>query len=106
MPSKTHQLRDLARHLFAQFVWTLLARTPQNGGTYWELKRLRPVELLVLLIPFSLYAVAGVWLYLFFPRHLIPVAAPAFAVGALFPVTLAGTTLLLSHVIDWRHYHR
>lgn len=105
MPSKKRQLRSLARHLFARFVWLFLARTPRNGATYWELKRLEAKELLVLLIPFGMYATAGVWLYLTFPRHLLPVAIPAFAVGAMFPVTLAGSTLLLSRVIDWRHYH-
>ncbi|WP_232688418.1 hypothetical protein [Halobacterium zhouii] len=104
MPSKRREFTNLAQYVFARFVWLFLARNPR-GGAYAELKRLRITEWVVLLIPFGMLVSAGVWLHLFLPRKLVPLAGAVMGLSLLVGVALAASTVVLAWLVDWHHYY-
>lgn len=75
-------------------------RDPRHDRTYGDLKRLRPAEAAVLLVPLACYTVVAAWVYVYFPRELVPLAGSVYAAGAFLGGTLVASTVVMNRVLE------
>ena len=106
MPSKTRQLLSLVQYLVARVLWIPITGNPRHNRTYGELKRLRPREAFVHLIPFFVYVGIATWVYFFFPRDLLPVAGSVYGAGILLGGSLIMTTVVVNQIVKLQHRAR
>ena len=105
MPSKSRQLYYLGLSVLGWFLWLPFTGNPRHDRTWGELKRLRPREVAVMLVPLACYAGIGVWVYLFFPRGLYVWAGSVYAIGLLLGGSVIAFTVVTTKIIDWSHVH-
>ncbi|WP_336036788.1 hypothetical protein [Halobacterium yunchengense] len=101
MPSKRRQVYYLGIRVAAWLLWLPLTGDLRHGRTYGELRRLRPREVLVLLVPLGCYALVGGWLYLAFPPELYAWAGAVVVTGLVLGGTLVASTVVTAKVADW-----
>ncbi|WP_232701582.1 hypothetical protein [Halobacterium wangiae] len=102
MPSTVKQLHYLGLRVLAWVAWLPFTGNLRHGRTWGELKRLRPREVVVLLVPLACYAGVATWLYLFFPVELYVWTGSVWGVGVLLGGSLIAFTTGLTRVIDWQ----
>lgn len=105
MPSKVQQLYYLCLQVLAWLLWLPFTGNLHHGRSWGELKRLRPWQAALLLVPLACYVGVATWLYLFFPPDLAVWAGSVYAIGLALAGTLFGFSLATAKVIDWSHVY-
>jgi len=100
VPSKRRQLRYLLFRLIGWLAWLPLTGNPWHDRTYGDLKRLGPKRAVVLLVPLACYAAVAAWVYLYFPRTLVPFAGSALAVGFALGGTLVASSVVATKLVE------
>jgi hypothetical protein len=106
MPSKLRELYCLCLKVAAVLLWAPFTGTLRHGRTWGELKRLRPREAVVMLVPLGAYGLAAGYLLLFVPESVLPWAVFVWALGLVLGGTLILGSTVTSKFFDWRLSHQ
>lgn len=100
MPSTIRQVRQLSIHLAVWLIWLPLTGKLRHNRTYGELKRLRPTQVVAMLLPFASFVTIGAWVYVFFPQELLPWVGLIFVGAFIVGGVLVFSTLAINRVLS------